>query len=161
MKDYAYAKSCRREFLLRYFGETGDDEQCTGCDVCSGARLDLTAARPASRTASSRVTDGAFDGAHSELALGELKAWRRELARDLGIPPYIIFNDATLTALATALPIDREDFLQVKGTGESRWERFGAKVREISLLARAAGHTPLKVALPRVTRRRGAGRRSA
>jgi ATP-dependent DNA helicase RecQ len=33
----------------------------------------------------------------------------------------------------------------VKGTGESRWERFGPKVVEICLMARAAGHEPVAV----------------
>jgi ATP-dependent DNA helicase RecQ len=79
---------------------------------------------------------------HSELAELELRRWRRELARELDVPPYIIFNDATIRALATTLPVDRASFLGVKGAGESRWERFGPKVVEISRLARAAGHQP-------------------
>ena len=33
----------------------------------------------------------------------------------------------------------------MKGTGESRWERFGPKVVEICLMARAAGHAPVPV----------------
>ena len=75
----------------------------------------------------------------SELAAAELRRWRRELARDLNVPAFIIFNDATLMGLATALPTDRQSFLRVKWTGATRWERFGPKVVEICQLARAAG----------------------
>ncbi|HME92169.1 MAG TPA: HRDC domain-containing protein, partial [Myxococcaceae bacterium] len=75
---------------------------------------------------------------HSALAAGELRRWRRTLARELNIPAFIIFNDVTLLALAEALPTDRESFLAVKGTGQSRWERFGPKVVQICVLARAA-----------------------
>jgi ATP-dependent DNA helicase RecQ len=82
---------------------------------------------------------------YSELASTELRRWRKELAKDLDVPPFIIFNDATLLGLAAALPTDRESFLAVKGTGESRWERFGPKVVEICLMARAAGHEPVAV----------------
>jgi ATP-dependent DNA helicase RecQ len=153
MTEYAYSKQCRRAYILRYFGEILE-ERCAGCDVCSGNRVK---ARPGARAPLPPPAGHLDVGGHSELALGELKAWRRELARDLGIPPYIIFNDATLLALATALPLDREEFLRVKGTGESRWERFGVKIREICLLARAAGHAPISPPM-KLKRRRGAAR---
>ena len=48
----------------------------------------------------------------------------------------MIFNDKTLLALATALPTDRTQFLSLKGTGETQWERFGPKVVEICKGAR-------------------------
>jgi ATP-dependent DNA helicase RecQ len=79
---------------------------------------------------------------HNELAASELRRWRRELAKDLNVPAFIIFNDKTLLALASALPVDRNSFLSVKGTGAARWERFGPKVVEICLLARAARERP-------------------
>jgi len=81
----------------------------------------------------------ALDAPYSERAALELRRFRRELSRDLEVPPFIVFNDKTLRALATALPATREDFLAVKGTGPTSWERFGPKVVEICLLARAAG----------------------
>jgi len=133
MTDYAYTKRCRRSFLLRYFGEQHPGDNCGACDICAGTRL---AELP--QPTSSAVTPLR----PSTLALETLRRWRRELSRDLGVPAFIIFNDATLEGLASALPIDREAFLEVKGTGESRWERFGVKVVEISLMARAAGDQP-------------------
>ncbi len=135
MKDYAYATRCRRHFILRYFGEQETPARCEACDLCVGKRLHL-AADSASGSAA------LVPGEHSELAEGELRRWRRDLARDLDIPPYLIFNDATLLALATSLPIDHASFLRVKGTSEAKWERFGAKISQISLTARAAGHQP-------------------
>ncbi len=134
MTDYAYSKRCRRAFILRYFGESGGPPRCTACDNCAGPRLHPSAgaktAAPVDRTA------------HDDLAASELRRWRRELARDLNLPAFIIFNDRTLLALASALPIDRASFLAVKGTGAVRWERFGPKVVEICLLARAARGKP-------------------
>ena len=136
MTDYAYAKRCRRAFLLRYFGESRVDSRCEACDVCAGARLQ---AAPVKKRAA--PPDAAE--VKNELAAAELRRWRRELARDLNVPAFIIFNDATLMGLAAALPTDRQSFLRVKGTGATRWERFGPKVVEICQLARAAGGADL------------------
>jgi ATP-dependent DNA helicase RecQ len=154
MTDYAYAKRCRRAFLLRYFGEKVPFTQdCGGCDVCSGPRLTLSpskAAAPVGPTGARLLPER-----YSHLAAEELKRWRRELAQDLGVPPYIIFNDATLYALAAALPTTRDEFLRVKGTGPSRWERFGTQVTKLCLVARATGDVPQVAAVaPRKRARR-------
>jgi ATP-dependent DNA helicase RecQ len=134
MTDYAYADRCRRGFILRYFGEEEVAETCGHCDVCTGERLQVPAKASKAKAEP--------QGPHSELAAGELRRWRRELSRELGLPPYMIFNDKTLFALATSLPTSRDQFLSIKGTGETQWERFGPKVIEICLLARAAGDAP-------------------
>ncbi|MEW6430929.1 MAG: ATP-dependent DNA helicase RecQ [Myxococcota bacterium] len=141
MTDYAYAKRCRRAFILRYFGEKvpfGQD--CGGCDVCSGPRLKLSGSKVAAPPGPSGTRG--LPERYSHLAAESLKRWRRELSQDLAVPPFIIFNDATLYALAAALPTTREEFLRVKGTGESRWERFGAQVTKLCLMARASGDVP-------------------
>jgi ATP-dependent DNA helicase RecQ len=137
MTDYAYTKRCRRAFLLRYFGEEVPfGQSCGSCDVCSGPKLSLTP-KVASPGNIRTIPDK-----YSALAAEELKRWRRELAQDLGIPSFIIFNDATLFALAAALPTTKEEFLAVKGTGAARWERFGPRITQICLTARAAGDQP-------------------
>ncbi|MDC0714333.1 RecQ family ATP-dependent DNA helicase [Stigmatella sp. ncwal1] len=149
MTDYAYTKRCRRAFILGYFGQADLEASCGHCDVCTSARMPRLAplARPSAATGRPEN--------YSELAATELRRWRKALAKDLEIPSFIIFNDSTLLGLAAALPTDRSTFLSVKGTGESRWERFGAKVVEICLMARAAGHEPVAMAeAPRGRRRR-------
>jgi ATP-dependent DNA helicase RecQ len=153
MTDYAYTRRCRRGFLLGYFGQQDSPQNCGNCDVCSGARMPRLA--PVSHAAGASAS-GKPEG-YSELAATELRRWRKALAKDLEIPPFIIFNDSTLMGLAAALPTDRDSFLAVKGTGESRWERFGPKVVEICLMARAAGHEPVVLTeAPRVRRGRKA-----
>ncbi|MBJ6765364.1 ATP-dependent DNA helicase RecQ [Myxococcaceae bacterium JPH2] len=160
MTDYAYTQRCRRAFILRYFGELDADTVCGKCDRCAGTMMPRLSRTSSSRAAPSTAGTPVME--YSELASTELRRWRKDLARDLGIAPFIIFNDATLLGLSSALPVDREAFLAVKGTGESRWERFGPKVVEICLMARAAGHepqavpfTPPKVRKPRARRAAG------
>jgi len=142
MTDYAYGRRCRRGFLLRYFGEELAENTCSGCDVCHGRRTQLGKTRPRPAEGNAQVyKPGAIgkDGQYSERAALELRRFRRELSRDLEVPPFIVFNDKTLRALATALPRNREDFLAVKGTGPTQWERFGPQVVQICQLASAAG----------------------
>ncbi|MBL9039549.1 MAG: HRDC domain-containing protein, partial [Archangium sp.] len=152
MTDYAYVKRCRRAFVLRYFGEAVPFSQsCGSCDVCSGPKLAVKKA--ASSPPRGPTGERVLPTQYSAMAAEALKRWRRELAADLGVPPFIIFNDATLYGLAAALPASRDEFMRVKGTGESRWERFGPKVVDICVMARAAGDAPQYVA-PKVRRRR-------
>jgi ATP-dependent DNA helicase RecQ len=159
MTDYAYTRRCRRAFILKYFGQEDTESTCGNCDTCAGSRLQRLFRSSSERRASPSPAPGRPEG-YSELAATELRRWRKDLARDLAVPPFIIFNDETLRGLAAALPIDRESFLAVKGTGESRWERFGPKVVEICLMARAAGHQPVPVApVPPRTRKARSARR--
>jgi ATP-dependent DNA helicase RecQ len=66
----------------------------------------------------------------------KLRALRTELARELRMPPYIVFHDSTLRALARELPHDESSFLAVKGAGPGRWQRFGERVLAITGAAR-------------------------
>lgn len=60
-----------------------------------------------------------------------LRAWRAELARELQVPAYIIFSDATLTAIAEAEPGSEQELLAVPGIGPVKAEKFGADVLRV------------------------------
>ena len=55
-----------------------------------------------------------------------LKAWRTELARDVGLPAYTILHDKTLHALAALRPKTTAELLTVPGIGPSNCEKYGA-----------------------------------
>jgi len=54
-----------------------------------------------------------------------LRAKRLELARAQGVPPYVIFHDRTLAAMATHRPATLDAFRQLDGVGEKKLERYG------------------------------------
>ena len=65
----------------------------------------------------------------AERALFEaLRALRLELARERGVPPYVIFHDATLQQLARQAPRTPADLLLVAGVGARKAESFGPRV---------------------------------
>jgi ATP-dependent DNA helicase RecQ len=54
-----------------------------------------------------------------------LRVWRRDIARERGVPPYVIFADATLIDLARTRPGSYLGLLDVKGIGEAKARAFG------------------------------------
>ena len=61
--------------------------------------------------------------------LGErLRAWRLERARVDGVPPYVVFHDAVLHAIADARPGSLGELSQIAGVGPAKLERYGSDV---------------------------------
>jgi len=54
-----------------------------------------------------------------------LRACRKQLADEQGVPPYVVFHDATLRGMVAARPQTREQMLVISGVGDSKLERFG------------------------------------
>jgi len=79
--------------------------------------------------------DGAAD-ADPEV-LSRLKSWRTEEARRKGMPPYVIFHDSTLVALAAARPRHRDELRRVRGIGPAKLEAYGEAL--LGLLTREVG----------------------
>ena len=55
----------------------------------------------------------------------ELRALRKELASRDGVPPYMVFSDATLRDMVAALPQTLDEMLEVKGVGETKLKKYG------------------------------------
>jgi len=60
-----------------------------------------------------------------------LRAWRREVAHAQGVPPYVIFQDRTLLALAEARPASLNALSTVPGIGKSKLTTYGRAVLEV------------------------------
>ncbi|MEO0784481.1 MAG: DNA helicase RecQ [Pseudomonadota bacterium] len=65
-----------------------------------------------------------------------LRGWRLEEAKTRGVPPYVIFHDRTLAAIAAERPGSLDALRGVSGVGEKKAERFGEAV--IGVVAEAA-----------------------
>jgi len=60
-----------------------------------------------------------------------LRAWRRDRAAEQHVPPYVIFHDATLSAIARERPRTADALAKVSGVGQSKLKRYGADVLKI------------------------------
>ncbi|MDY7045850.1 DNA helicase RecQ [Virgibacillus sp. M23] len=54
-----------------------------------------------------------------------LRNLRKQLADEKGVPPYVLFSDATLKELSRYFPVTKEDMLEIKGVGEKKYDQFG------------------------------------
>ncbi|UDY36918.1 ATP-dependent helicase [Dermatobacter hominis] len=66
-----------------------------------------------------------------------LRAWRRDQSRAADVPAFVIFNDATLGAIAERRPRSQSQLLDVPGVGPVKAQRFGADV--LRIVAESAG----------------------
>jgi ATP-dependent DNA helicase RecQ len=86
-------------------------------------------ARPRSRTGGAGKGRGSRASAELEerdrRLFEALRALRKRLAEEQGVPPYVIFGDATLIELCRHRPSSREAFLAINGVGQVKLERFG------------------------------------
>lgn len=61
-----------------------------------------------------------------DIALWEaLRAHRRDLAEEQGVPPYVIFHDSTLQAMAELMPSTLEAFGGLPGVGIRKLDKYG------------------------------------
>jgi ATP-dependent DNA helicase RecQ len=54
-----------------------------------------------------------------------LRALRTQLAKQHGVPPYVVFHDATLLAMLRALPANEDELATISGVGEAKLKRYG------------------------------------
>ena len=59
-----------------------------------------------------------------------LRAWRRDRAKEMGVPPYVIFHDSTLRAVAAAKPPSLKALSMIDGIGDTKLERHGESLLE-------------------------------
>ncbi|MBN9494889.1 ATP-dependent DNA helicase RecQ, partial [bacterium] len=108
MQRYAESATCLRARILSYFGDTSVAASCGNCGPCM--------APPSTHTAADEGQERVFQ---------ELRALRRQMADDAGVPPYVIFSDATLREMARRLPRNRTEMFRVTGVGQVKFERYG------------------------------------
>ena len=60
-----------------------------------------------------------------------LRAWRRDVAAEQSVPPYVVFHDATLAEIALRRPASPGQLAAVSGVGEGRLQRYGDAVLRV------------------------------
>jgi ATP-dependent DNA helicase RecQ len=67
----------------------------------------------------------AFVGASDDPLWQALKAKRMELAKEQGVPPYVIFHDSTLLEILNRRPQTLVDMARISGVGQAKLARYG------------------------------------
>lgn len=80
-----------------------------------------------SRATSSRLPGGNYD----RKLFAKLRKLRKAIADEENIPPYVVFNDATLIEMAELHPVSASEMLGVNGIGQRKLERFGRPFMQV------------------------------
>jgi ATP-dependent DNA helicase RecQ len=129
-QGFAEAEGCRRERLLRHFGDrSGGAPIGRCCDVCDPPRaLEVTVERRASR---GRKEPVAVPDDVDPALFEALRAWRGETSRALAVPAYVVANDRTLHAIAAVRPQTPAALQALPGVGPAFMERHAPAVLAI------------------------------
>ncbi|GLZ30758.1 DNA helicase [Lentzea sp. NBRC 105346] len=90
------------------------------CRVCAGVLVEAQAVKLGRCLSCPSDVD--------EELLTRLRAWRSERARELKVPAYVVFTDATLVAIAEQRPMDTAGLVAISGIGASKLDKFGSDV---------------------------------
>jgi ATP-dependent DNA helicase RecQ len=93
----------------------------------------LALRRDARTPRAARTRDGASPTPAASVPPGRealfdaLRARRRELAERQGVPPYVIFHDASLAEMSARCPRSLHEFAEIPGVGEKKLDRYAAE----------------------------------
>lgn len=60
-----------------------------------------------------------------------LKDLRKKIAKQLGLPPYVIFQDISLEAMATTYPVTLDELQNIPGVGAGKAKRYGKEFVDV------------------------------
>lgn len=88
-------------------------------------RRDAEPEKKLSKAERSARAKEAFAGANDDPLWQALKAKRLELAREQGVPPYVIFHDSTLLEIHNRKPQTLDEMGQISGIGQAKLQKYG------------------------------------
>jgi ATP-dependent DNA helicase RecQ len=84
----------------------------------------------------SRTSPEVRGTAPNDALFERLRALRKRLADENGLPPYVVFHDSTLREMAARMPLDLTQFAALPGVGQAKLDRYGRQFIEVLRTAR-------------------------
>lgn len=132
IRDFAESNNCRHRQICTHFGETPKWSSCGACDVCGGMPewLSLTVSRETVRKAfrTSTLERTPAQGAIPESLREYLREWRRGIAKEQGLPAYIVMHDSSLDEICRMRPVSIAQLRTITGIGERKAELYGQEI---------------------------------
>ncbi|WP_226395805.1 ATP-dependent DNA helicase RecQ [Haemophilus sp. Marseille-Q0026] len=89
------------------------------------SEMKLELARPRLTFSASAYSQKQITARYDKDLFARLRFLRKQIADKENIPPYVVFNDATLEEMAQFTPTTKAEMLDINGVGERKLERFG------------------------------------
>jgi ATP-dependent DNA helicase RecQ len=71
------------------------------------------------------VTAAKGTGVADEVLIGILRDLRKKVAKRLGVPPFVVFQDPSLEDMALKYPISMDELINIHGVGEGKAKKYG------------------------------------
>jgi ATP-dependent DNA helicase RecQ len=154
IREFVESKRCRHRQICGHFGEAAKWETCGACDVCGSAAEWMTAPALAvtyvARGPGLQVAATGLSAGDTELR-EYLREWRRNTAKEQGVPAFVVLHDTTLEEICRRRPSSIADLRGVTGIGERKAEVYGrgivAALERYASGARASA-VPEKITVP-------------
>ena len=143
IRRFVESQGCRHRYICSHFGERTKWETCGSCDAC-GVVPEWLGAMSASKAGSSKPVDRSripsipkpapqlrtpslLSGVDTELR-EYLRQWRREAAKQQGVPAFVVMHDTTLDQVCRVQPESIPQLLSVHGIGERKAAMYGEQI---------------------------------
>jgi len=77
------------------------------------------------------VTAAKSSGTADEMLMGILRDLRKKVAKKLGVPPFVVFQDPSLEDMALKYPISLDELSNIHGVGEGKAKKYGKEFVEL------------------------------
>jgi ATP-dependent DNA helicase RecQ len=77
------------------------------------------------------VTAAKSTGVADEVLMGMLRDLRKKVAKKLGVPPFVVFQDPSLEDMALKYPITQDELINTHGVGEGKAKKYGKEFIEL------------------------------
>lgn len=133
IRAFVESEQCRHLQICSHFGETPKWSSCGACDVCGSSPQWLTLA--SSRAAVRRAVVGGSPASAPVAKLEPdqevrdyLREWRRNTAKEQGVPAFVVLHDTTLEGICRVRPSSIAELLTVTGIGERKADMYGQAI---------------------------------
>lgn len=80
------------------------------------------------------VAGGKSSGTADEVLTGMLRELRKKVAKKLGVPPFVVFQDPSLEDMALKYPVSITELYNIHGVGEGKAKKYGSEF--VALISR-------------------------
>ncbi len=132
IREFVESRRCRHRQICGHFGEAPKWEKCDACDVC-GSAAEWMVKGPAAATGKAagrkrlpvQPVAAPAAGSEAEELREYLRAWRRAMAKEQGVPAYIVLHDSSLEEICRRQPKFFAELMEIQGIGERKAEVYG------------------------------------
>lgn len=149
--NYCEGSECRHSEILTYYKDSQRITQCGHCDACipdSNRKISrppkenfliqaaekITASKKTTKkkkNSKTKMDDETALSGLAEVRFNDLRAWRKNKAKELDVPAFIICSDKTLRQLAVDFPQRRLGLKSIYGLGDAKIEQFGKDLLQV------------------------------